>query len=85
MDSFFHQLSGPINVDDMAAAFAEVERHPLPATQMIVCDEDGNGLVGKKGTWFLSEGHAPKLIGASEDFDRIWQEALLGYAAPAEG
>lgn len=59
-----------MNVNDMADAYEQVCRgYSVPDVMLIAYPE---------GTWLLSTGHEPQLLGEAKDFDRIMLEFLHG-------
>ncbi len=56
MKSVAELVNANLTVDEMAAAFAEIERHPLPPTWMYVHGPDF-GL--EPGCWLLRPGQEP--------------------------
>ena len=61
-----------LTVDQLADAFAEVQRNPMIPNVIIMVDPPGL----EPGTWLLMKDQEPKRLGEAADFDRIWQDAL---------
>jgi hypothetical protein len=60
------------SIDNIADAFAEIQRHPIEPEIMVWADPPNR----EPGTWLFCRGCEPERIADTSEFDRVWMSAL---------